>query len=170
MVCNVSLSACSLVIMEGDPHPGAVVGRMSFQSFNPSIDVSILVNFDLKNFPFGNRLLSLISQPCLGRNWMKLQTFFSNQKHLLHVLAINLLKIQKGQFILNFDYLLLNHRDILSTAFEWLVWKLLECLLYLMLNYTESWSSVLKCIELNPEFPLFFKFSISKIYGCSWSH
>ncbi|XVF68798.1 hypothetical protein PTKIN_Ptkin11bG0030300 [Pterospermum kingtungense] len=24
--------------MEGDPHPGAVVGRMSFQSFNPSVD------------------------------------------------------------------------------------------------------------------------------------
>ncbi|XVF20029.1 hypothetical protein REPUB_Repub11eG0162800 [Reevesia pubescens] len=24
--------------MEGDPHPGATVGRMSFQSFNPSID------------------------------------------------------------------------------------------------------------------------------------
>nr|KJB20048.1 hypothetical protein B456_003G130300 [Gossypium raimondii] len=28
-------------IMEGDPHPGAVVGLMSFLSFNPSIDVSI---------------------------------------------------------------------------------------------------------------------------------
>ncbi|XP_022730511.1 uncharacterized protein LOC111285360 [Durio zibethinus] len=27
-----------MVIMEGDPHPGAIVGRMSFQSFNPSID------------------------------------------------------------------------------------------------------------------------------------
>ncbi|XP_021894425.1 uncharacterized protein LOC110812062 isoform X1 [Carica papaya] len=27
-----------VVIMEGDPHPGAVIGRMSFQSFNPSID------------------------------------------------------------------------------------------------------------------------------------
>ncbi|XP_050290871.1 uncharacterized protein LOC126729578 isoform X2 [Quercus robur] len=27
-----------LVIMEGDPHPGAINGRMSFQSFNPSID------------------------------------------------------------------------------------------------------------------------------------
>ncbi|EXC32734.1 hypothetical protein L484_019847 [Morus notabilis] len=26
------------VTMEGDPHPGAVKGRMSFQSFNPSID------------------------------------------------------------------------------------------------------------------------------------
>ncbi|XWS28001.1 hypothetical protein CRYUN_Cryun25bG0028800 [Craigia yunnanensis] len=24
--------------MEGDPHPGAIVGRMPFQSFNPSID------------------------------------------------------------------------------------------------------------------------------------
>ncbi|KAJ1406909.1 hypothetical protein SESBI_24721 [Sesbania bispinosa] len=24
--------------MEGDPHPGAVKGRMSFQSFNPSVD------------------------------------------------------------------------------------------------------------------------------------
>ncbi|XP_030537647.1 uncharacterized protein LOC115746066 isoform X1 [Rhodamnia argentea] len=27
-----------VVIMEGDPHPGAVIGRMSFQCFNPSID------------------------------------------------------------------------------------------------------------------------------------
>lgn len=27
-----------VVVMEGDPHPGAVIGRMSFQSFNPSID------------------------------------------------------------------------------------------------------------------------------------
>ncbi|WOL01982.1 hypothetical protein Cni_G10701 [Canna indica] len=27
-----------IVIMEGDPHPGALKGRMSFQSFNPSID------------------------------------------------------------------------------------------------------------------------------------
>ncbi|KAK2996057.1 hypothetical protein RJ640_022174 [Escallonia rubra] len=28
----------SVVITEGDPHPGARKGRMSFQSFNPSID------------------------------------------------------------------------------------------------------------------------------------
>ncbi|PQM38986.1 uncharacterized protein Pyn_39310 [Prunus yedoensis var. nudiflora] len=27
-----------MIIMEGDPHPGAIKGRMSFQSFNPSID------------------------------------------------------------------------------------------------------------------------------------
>ncbi|XP_062189298.1 uncharacterized protein LOC133892428 isoform X2 [Phragmites australis] len=27
-----------IVIMEGNPHPGAVKGRMSFQNFNPSID------------------------------------------------------------------------------------------------------------------------------------
>ncbi|EEF28634.1 uncharacterized protein LOC8287878 [Ricinus communis] len=27
-----------VVIMEGDPHPGASIGRMSFQSFNPSVD------------------------------------------------------------------------------------------------------------------------------------
>ncbi|KAJ9146677.1 hypothetical protein P3X46_028913 [Hevea brasiliensis] len=27
-----------VVIMEGDPHPGAAMGRMSFQSFNPSVD------------------------------------------------------------------------------------------------------------------------------------
>ncbi|KAL0015144.1 hypothetical protein SO802_002213 [Lithocarpus litseifolius] len=27
-----------VVIMEGDPHSGAIKGRMSFQSFNPSID------------------------------------------------------------------------------------------------------------------------------------
>ncbi|RRT46752.1 hypothetical protein B296_00054258 [Ensete ventricosum] len=29
-----------IVIMDGDPHPAALKGRMSFQSFNPSIDVS----------------------------------------------------------------------------------------------------------------------------------
>ncbi|XP_031484825.1 uncharacterized protein LOC116253959 [Nymphaea colorata] len=27
-----------IVIMEGDPHPGALKGRMSFQSFNPFVD------------------------------------------------------------------------------------------------------------------------------------
>ncbi|CAL9770397.1 unnamed protein product [Musa acuminata subsp. burmannicoides] len=27
-----------IVIMDGDPHPAALKGRMSFQSFNPSID------------------------------------------------------------------------------------------------------------------------------------
>jgi len=27
-----------IVVMEGNPHPGAVKGRMSFQNFNPSID------------------------------------------------------------------------------------------------------------------------------------
>lgn len=27
-----------VVIMEGDPHPGPIKGRMSFQGFNPSID------------------------------------------------------------------------------------------------------------------------------------
>ncbi|KAG4972378.1 hypothetical protein AAZX31_13G319000 [Glycine max] len=27
-----------VVIMEGDPHPGAAKGRMSFQSFNPLVD------------------------------------------------------------------------------------------------------------------------------------
>uniref|UniRef100_A0A2P2JC40 Uncharacterized protein LOC105138367 n=2 Tax=Rhizophora mucronata TaxID=61149 RepID=A0A2P2JC40_RHIMU len=27
-----------VVIMEGDPHPGAAIGRMSFGSFNPSVD------------------------------------------------------------------------------------------------------------------------------------
>ncbi|KAL4359312.1 hypothetical protein HN51_019039 [Arachis hypogaea] len=26
------------LIMEGDPHPGAARGRMSLQSFNPSVD------------------------------------------------------------------------------------------------------------------------------------
>ena len=30
--------------MEGDPHPGAMKGRVSFRSFNPSIDVSIKVH------------------------------------------------------------------------------------------------------------------------------
>lgn len=32
---------CSVVIVEGDPHPVATSGRMSFLSFNPSIDVSV---------------------------------------------------------------------------------------------------------------------------------
>ncbi|XP_028092733.1 uncharacterized protein LOC114292916 isoform X3 [Camellia sinensis] len=32
-----TLNKCK-VIVEGDPHPGAIKGRMSFQSFNPSID------------------------------------------------------------------------------------------------------------------------------------
>ncbi|XP_058199504.1 uncharacterized protein LOC131314696 [Rhododendron vialii] len=32
-----ALKKCT-VILEGDPHPGAMKGRMSFQSFNPSID------------------------------------------------------------------------------------------------------------------------------------
>jgi len=36
---------CSVVIMEGDPHPGALKGRMSFQSFNPSVDVSLKIKF-----------------------------------------------------------------------------------------------------------------------------
>ncbi|XP_059298425.1 uncharacterized protein LOC132051184 [Lycium ferocissimum] len=27
-----------VIVMEGDPHPGAIKGRMSFQGFNPSID------------------------------------------------------------------------------------------------------------------------------------
>lgn len=30
----------TVVAMEGNPHPGAVKGRMSFHHFNPSIDVS----------------------------------------------------------------------------------------------------------------------------------
>ncbi|KAI3760497.1 hypothetical protein L1987_50892 [Smallanthus sonchifolius] len=34
---NLTTKKC-MVIMEGDPSPGAVRGRMSFQSFNPSID------------------------------------------------------------------------------------------------------------------------------------
>ncbi|KAK1437080.1 hypothetical protein QVD17_02865 [Tagetes erecta] len=34
---SISIKKC-MVIMEGDPSPGAVKGRMSFQSFNPSID------------------------------------------------------------------------------------------------------------------------------------
>ncbi|KAE8729466.1 putative Chitin-inducible gibberellin-responsive protein [Hibiscus syriacus] len=33
-----SIARKCVVIMEGDPRPGATVGRMSFQSFNPSID------------------------------------------------------------------------------------------------------------------------------------
>ncbi|KAI4368848.1 hypothetical protein MLD38_017359 [Melastoma candidum] len=37
-VSSASLTKRCVVIMEGDPHPGAVIGRMSFQSFNPSVD------------------------------------------------------------------------------------------------------------------------------------
>lgn len=41
---------CSVVLVEGDPHPGALKGRMSFQSFNPSIDVSIVYVFSALKF------------------------------------------------------------------------------------------------------------------------
>ncbi|KAM0044804.1 putative M-phase phosphoprotein [Helianthus debilis subsp. tardiflorus] len=34
---NLTTKKC-MVVMEGDPSPGAIRGRMSFQSFNPSID------------------------------------------------------------------------------------------------------------------------------------
>uniref|UniRef100_A0A803LCF8 M-phase phosphoprotein 6 n=1 Tax=Chenopodium quinoa TaxID=63459 RepID=A0A803LCF8_CHEQI len=33
-----NVSRKCVVIMEGDPHPGTVRGRMSFQNFNPTID------------------------------------------------------------------------------------------------------------------------------------
>ncbi|KAK4254941.1 hypothetical protein QN277_008011 [Acacia crassicarpa] len=33
-----AISRKCIVIMEADPHPGAIKGRMSFQSFNPRID------------------------------------------------------------------------------------------------------------------------------------
>ncbi|XVF05492.1 hypothetical protein REPUB_Repub05bG0177000 [Reevesia pubescens] len=35
---NTTVTRKCVVIMEGDPHPGATVGRMSFRSFNPSTD------------------------------------------------------------------------------------------------------------------------------------
>ncbi|KAL2332146.1 hypothetical protein Fmac_019727 [Flemingia macrophylla] len=35
---SIVLAQKCVVIMEGDPHPGAFKGRMSFQSFNPSVD------------------------------------------------------------------------------------------------------------------------------------
>ncbi|KAF8662887.1 hypothetical protein HU200_055469 [Digitaria exilis] len=35
---SAQVSRKCIVIMEGNPHPGAVKGRMSFQNFNPSID------------------------------------------------------------------------------------------------------------------------------------
>ncbi|KAJ0720708.1 putative M-phase phosphoprotein [Helianthus annuus] len=35
---SLNVCTCSMVVMEGDPSPGAIRGRMSFQSFNPSID------------------------------------------------------------------------------------------------------------------------------------
>lgn len=37
-VSTSTLNRKCIVIMEGNPHPGALKGRMSFQSFNPSID------------------------------------------------------------------------------------------------------------------------------------
>lgn len=43
LTMNFNNLMCSIVIMEGDPHPGAMRGRMSFLSFNPSLDVSIKV-------------------------------------------------------------------------------------------------------------------------------
>uniref|UniRef100_A0ACD5VBY5 Uncharacterized protein n=1 Tax=Avena sativa TaxID=4498 RepID=A0ACD5VBY5_AVESA len=35
---SVQVARKCVVVMEGNPHPGAVKGRMSFQNFNPSID------------------------------------------------------------------------------------------------------------------------------------
>ncbi|CAJ1955692.1 unnamed protein product [Sphenostylis stenocarpa] len=35
---STAVSRKCVVIMEGDPHPGALKGRMSFQNFNPSVD------------------------------------------------------------------------------------------------------------------------------------
>ncbi|XAR58970.1 hypothetical protein NMG60_11014569 [Bertholletia excelsa] len=43
----VTLKKC-VVIMEGDPHPGLLKGRMSFQNFNPSIDK---LNGEARNIP-----------------------------------------------------------------------------------------------------------------------
>uniref|UniRef100_A0A453DXT7 Uncharacterized protein n=1 Tax=Aegilops tauschii subsp. strangulata TaxID=200361 RepID=A0A453DXT7_AEGTS len=37
---SVQVARKCVVVMEGNPLPGAVKGRMSFQNFNPSIDVS----------------------------------------------------------------------------------------------------------------------------------
>lgn len=37
-VCPGTVKRKCVVVMEGDPRPGAIKGRMSFQSFNPSID------------------------------------------------------------------------------------------------------------------------------------
>ena len=94
---------CSVVIVEGDPHPGATKGRMSFQNFNPAIDVSIR-SCDLKSF---QRLFTscasivafvlLISKPCLGRNWMMQPTLVSQQS-LPPVLTIKVKKIVGGLF------------------------------------------------------------------------
>ncbi|VAH56610.1 unnamed protein product [Triticum turgidum subsp. durum] len=35
---SVQVARKCVVVMEGNPHPGALKGRMSFQNFNPSID------------------------------------------------------------------------------------------------------------------------------------
>jgi len=39
-VCLSYTFLCSVVLVEGDPRPSALKGRMSFQNFNPSFEVS----------------------------------------------------------------------------------------------------------------------------------
>lgn len=41
---------CSVVLTEGDPHPSALKGRMSFQNFNPSVEVSTFIDMSFKAF------------------------------------------------------------------------------------------------------------------------
>ena len=92
-----SLCTCSVVVMEGDPHPGAIVGRMSFQSFNPSIDVSIKAEWP-ENF---DSLLTMVLtfRHCLGRNWMKHQQTLTSQRPLPHVLAVKLEEMLWGTWL-----------------------------------------------------------------------
>jgi len=65
---------CSVAIMEGDPHPGTIKGRMSFQNFNRSVDASITVEWPGKS-SIALSILYLFSalyshlEACLGRNW-----------------------------------------------------------------------------------------------------
>lgn len=59
-----NVSRKCVVVMEGDPHPGTIRGRMSFQNFNPSVDK---LNDDAAN---GHEAEASTSSSCQnGRNF-----------------------------------------------------------------------------------------------------
>lgn len=80
---------CSVVIVEGDPHPGATRGRMSFQSFNPSIDVSCerLFGFYVFFFLFFSSFAFLQLSVYFRRNLMRWHPTLVKLNRLLQVLA-----------------------------------------------------------------------------------
>lgn len=81
--------------MEGDPRPGALKGRMSFQSFNPSVDVSYIV-FKLDYFT------SLFNEfsPC--RNSMKRLQTINEMLPLLQIATEIQLGTTLGPYISGF--------------------------------------------------------------------